>query len=141
MRELQYFEEVASELDNREIRAWKQAGKRVIGTVCSNMPEEVLHAGGLLPLRLRAPGVLDTPNADAQLHRINCSYTRSVLESLMRGDLPFLDGLITTNTCDHMLRLAGELEVLRRPRGSGCVANVAAVSYASSTVSQRAIPA
>ena len=110
MSELQYFEEVASELENSEIRTWKEAGKRVVGTVCSSMPEEVLHAGGLLPLRLRAPGLLDTASADAHLHRINCSYTRSVLEVLLRGDLSFLDGLITTNTCDHMLRLAGELE-------------------------------
>jgi benzoyl-CoA reductase subunit C len=110
MEELQYFEEAATELYNREIRAWKEAGKRVVGTVCSNMPEEVLHAAGLLPLRLRAPGLEDTSKADAQLHRINCSYTRSVLESLMRGNLAFLDGLVSTNTCDHMLRLAGELE-------------------------------
>ena len=110
MKELQYFEEAATELFNREIRAWKESGKRVVGTVCSNMPEEVLHAAGLLPLRLRAPGLEDTSKADAQLHRINCSYTRSVLESLMRGDLAFVDALISTNTCDHMLRLAGELE-------------------------------
>lgn len=27
----------------------------------------------------------------------------------MRGELFSLDGLVTTNTCDHMLRLAGEL--------------------------------
>jgi benzoyl-CoA reductase/2-hydroxyglutaryl-CoA dehydratase subunit BcrC/BadD/HgdB len=110
MDELQYFQEVASELDNEELRAWKQAGRRVVGTVCSSMPEEVIHAGGLLPLRVRAPGLLDTAKADAHLHRINCSYTRSVLEALMRGDLAFLDGLIATNTCDHMLRLAGELQ-------------------------------
>jgi benzoyl-CoA reductase subunit C len=110
MQELEFFAEVASELENPEVRAWKQAGKRVVGTVCSNTPEEVLHAGGLLPLRLRTPGLEDTSSADAQLHRINCSYTRSVLESLLRGDLAFLDGLVSTNTCDHMLRLAGELE-------------------------------
>jgi len=110
MDELKYFEEVASGLDNPEIQAWKAAGNRVVGTVCSSMPEEVIHAGGLLPLRVRAPGLLDTAKADAHLHRINCSYTRSVLEALMRGDLSFLDGLIATNTCDHMLRLAGELE-------------------------------
>jgi benzoyl-CoA reductase/2-hydroxyglutaryl-CoA dehydratase subunit BcrC/BadD/HgdB len=110
MEELQYFGEIASELENHEIREWKQAGKRVIGTVCSSIPEEVIDAGEFLPLRLRAPGLTDTANADAHLHRINCSYTRSVLEILMRGDLSFLDGLITTNTCDHMLRLAGELE-------------------------------
>ena len=56
MRELQYFEDVASELYNGELRAWKEAGKRIMGTVCSSIPEEVIDAGGLLPLRLRAPG-------------------------------------------------------------------------------------
>ena len=110
MKGLKYFEETASELGNAEVREWKRAGKRVVGTVCSNIPEEVLHAGGLLPLRLRAPGLQDTSSADSHLHRINCSYTRSVLEVLLRGELSFLDGLITTNTCDHMLRLAGELQ-------------------------------
>ena len=110
MKELQYFDEVASELYNGDLQTWKEAGNRIVGTVCSSIPEEVLHAGGLLPLRVRAPGLLDTASADAQLHRINCSYTRSVLEVLLRGELSFLDGLITTNTCDHMLRLAGELE-------------------------------
>jgi benzoyl-CoA reductase/2-hydroxyglutaryl-CoA dehydratase subunit BcrC/BadD/HgdB len=101
---------VATGLDNPEIQAWKAAGKRVFGTVCSSMPEEVIHAGGLLPLRVRAPGMKDTAKADAHLHRINCSYTRSVLEALLRGELSFLDGLVATNTCDHMLRLAGELQ-------------------------------
>jgi benzoyl-CoA reductase/2-hydroxyglutaryl-CoA dehydratase subunit BcrC/BadD/HgdB len=110
MKELNHFQEVASELYNGELRAWQEVGNRVVGTVCSSIPEEVIHAGGLLPLRVRAPGLLDTAKADAHLHRINCSYTRSVLELLMRGELSFLDGLITTNTCDHMLRLAGELE-------------------------------
>jgi benzoyl-CoA reductase/2-hydroxyglutaryl-CoA dehydratase subunit BcrC/BadD/HgdB len=110
MEELKYFEEVASGLDNPEIQAWKAAGNRVLGTVCSSMPEEVIHAGGFLPLRVRAPGLLDTAKADAYLHRINCSYTRSVLEALLRGDLSFLDGLVVTNTCDHMLRLAGEVQ-------------------------------
>jgi len=110
MDELKYFAEVASGFNNPEIQAWKAAGNRVLGTVCSSMPEEVIHAGGLFPLRVRAPGMGDTAKADAYLHRINCSYTRSVLEALLRGDLSFLDGLVATNTCDHMLRLAGELQ-------------------------------
>ncbi|UCD56948.1 MAG: 2-hydroxyacyl-CoA dehydratase, partial [Candidatus Hydrogenedentota bacterium] len=105
-----YFEEMAAGLNNSEIQEWKRAGNRVVGTVCSNIPEEVLHAAGLLPLRLRAPGLQETSSADSHLHSINCSYTRSVLELLLRGELGFLDGLVTTNTCDHMLRLAGELQ-------------------------------
>ncbi|RJP19767.1 MAG: 2-hydroxyacyl-CoA dehydratase [Candidatus Abyssobacteria bacterium SURF_5] len=105
-----YFSEIARTLNNPEIQKWKQAGNPVVGTVCSNIPEEILHAAGALPLRLRAPNLQDTSNADAQLHRINCSYTRSVLQLALTGQLEFLDGLVTTNTCDHMLRLAGELQ-------------------------------
>ena len=110
MEGLSYFEEMASVLNNPEVMKWKEAGRRGVGTVCSNIPEEVIHAAGLLPLRLRASGLQDTSKADAQLHLINCSYTRSVLEILMRGDVDFLDGLVATNTCDHMLRLAGEIQ-------------------------------
>ncbi len=110
MERLRYFADTASGLKNPEIAAWKKAGNRVIGTVCSNIPEELVHAAGFLPVRLRAPGLEDTSSADSHLHRINCSYTRSILETLLRGDLEFLDGIVTTNTCDHMLRLAGEVQ-------------------------------
>jgi len=110
METLRYFEEMATALNSTEIQEWRAAGNRVVGTVCSCIPEEVLHAGGLLPVRVRAPGLQETSTADSHLHRMNCSYTRSVLELLLRGELAFLDGLVTTNTCDHMLRLAGELQ-------------------------------
>jgi benzoyl-CoA reductase/2-hydroxyglutaryl-CoA dehydratase subunit BcrC/BadD/HgdB len=110
MEGLEYFAEIASTLNNAEIDEWKAGGGRVVGTVCSNIPEEVLHAAGIMPIRLRAPKLEDTSAADACLHPINCSYTRSVLELVLRDEVDFLDGLVTTNTCDHMLRLAGELK-------------------------------
>ena len=109
MEELQSFREMTAELPNSMIKAWEQDGKPVVGTVCSNIPEEILHAAGILPIRVRAPGLQETSNADSHLHRMNCSYTRAVLELLLRGKLDFLSGIITTNTCDHMLRLASEL--------------------------------
>ena len=46
MEGLLYFEGIASRLDNEEIRAWKESGKRVVGTVCANIPEEILQAIG-----------------------------------------------------------------------------------------------
>ncbi len=110
MEGLKYFEEMASTLLNPEIERWRNQGGRVIGTVCSDIPEEVIHAAGMLPLRVRAPRLEDTSRGDAHLHVFNCSYTRSVLEALLRDELDFLDGFVTTNTCDHMLRLAGELK-------------------------------
>jgi len=110
MKSFKYFEEMSARLNNIEVQQWKKEGKRVVGTLCSNIPEEVLHAAGLMPVRVRAPGLKDTSWADARLHKINCSYTRSVLELFMAGDMDFMDGLIVTNTCDHHLRLAGELK-------------------------------
>jgi len=110
MVSLSYFEDMAAGFHNPEIQKWKNDGKKVVGTLCSNIPEELLHAAGLLPVRVRAPGVQDTSRADAFLHEINCSYSRSVLESFMAGQMDFVDGLIVTNTCDHHLRLAGELK-------------------------------
>jgi len=110
MEGLAYFKEMAPTLYNPEVKAWKDSGGRVIGTQCSNIPEEIIHAAGMLPIRLRAPGLPDTSRADSHLHRINCSYTRSVLEYLLRGEYDFMDGVVATNTCDHHLRLVSELE-------------------------------
>jgi benzoyl-CoA reductase subunit C len=110
MEHLKYFETMAQSLSNAEVLSWKNNGGRIIGLQCSSIPEEIIHAAGLLPMRIRAPGLPNTKNADAHLHRINCSYTRSVLEALLTGQLDFLDGLVTANTCDHHLRLVSEIE-------------------------------
>lgn len=109
MEGIEYFKKMASELNNPEIQLWKHAGKRVVGTVCSNIPDEPLSAAGFLSMRIRAPGIRDTSNADSHLHRMICSYNRAVLESLLRKELEFLDGIVSTDTCDHMHRLTGEL--------------------------------
>jgi len=110
MEQLEYFRNTAETLYNNEARLFKEKGGRIIGTQCSGIPEEIIHAAGMMPIRVRATGLSDTKHADAHLHRINCSYTRSVLEFLRLGELDFLDGFVATNTCDHHLRLVNELE-------------------------------
>ena len=110
MEYLKYFETMAQSLSNPEVISWKEDGGPIIGLQCSGIPEEIIHAAGILPMRIRASNLPNTKNADAHLHRINCSYTRSVLEALLTGQLDFLDGLVTANTCDHHLRLVSEIE-------------------------------
>ena len=110
METLKYFETMAQSLSNAEVMSWKNTGGLIIGLQCSGIPEEIIHAAGILPMRVRAPGLQNTKNADAHLHRINCSYTRSILEALMSGQLNFLDGFVAANTCDHHLRLVSEIE-------------------------------
>ena len=110
METLNYFNQIAAVFLNPEVKAWKEKNNLVIGVQCSGIPEEIIHAAGIMPMRVRAPGLTDTNKADAHLHRINCSYTRSVLEYLLSGKLDFLDGFVATNTCDHHLRLVSEIK-------------------------------
>jgi bzd-type benzoyl-CoA reductase N subunit len=104
MGALQELTEVSRTLTNSHVDAWKRDGKKVVGFVCSYMPEEVLHALDILPFRITGKGVQDTSHADSYLTRVNCSFARSCLELGFTGEYDFLDGAIWNNGCDHIRR-------------------------------------
>ena len=104
MGALQELAEVSKSLRNSHVDAWKRDGKKVVGFVCSYMPEEVLHALDILPYRITGKGVEDTSHADSYLTRVNCSFARSCLELGFAGEYDFLDGAIWNNGCDHIRR-------------------------------------
>lgn len=104
MRAFQELAEVSKTLENSHIDAWKRDGKKVVGFVCSYMPEEVLHALDILPYRITGKGVQDTSHADSYLTRVNCSFARACLELGFTGRYDFLDGAIWNNGCDHIRR-------------------------------------
>lgn len=76
----------------------KAQGKKVIGLGCSHIPEEIIHAAGILPLRL-----IGTWNPSLSL--VNNyrpiawtdPYVNHVLESAINGEYNYLDGMIATN--------------------------------------------
>ena len=90
--------------ENHYTKEWKDRGKKVIGYVCSYVPEEIFYAADVLPVRITGKGVGDTAKADAYLTRVNCSFARCCLESAFRGEYDFLDGVAWTNGCDHIRR-------------------------------------
>ena len=75
------------------IAAWRAKGGKAVGTVCCHVPNEILWAAGVLPVRLRATGCTDSSDAEAWMSSFSCSYARSVLEYLMNGTYR-LDGLV-----------------------------------------------
>ena len=83
----------------------KKKGKKVIGFFCPYVPEEIIYAGGMLPLRIRPAGCTDTGTADAYMSRLNCSFARSCLQFIAEGVFDFLDGLVFANSCDNVRRL------------------------------------
>ena len=78
---------------------------RVVGTLCSYTPEEIILAAGAHPFRLLGSGQ-KAGLADAHLQSYCCSLGRGVLEDALAGRLDFLDGVVFTHTCDTMQRLS-----------------------------------
>jgi bzd-type benzoyl-CoA reductase N subunit len=90
---------------NRVVEDWKEEGKKVIGFHCSYVPEEIIHAGGALPYRIRPVGCTEVPLANVYMTDIHCTFARGCLEFILRGNFDFLDGLVSMSSCDNMLRI------------------------------------
>jgi bcr-type benzoyl-CoA reductase subunit C len=86
-------------------RRIKESGRRVAGHVCTYTPEELLHACGLVPVRI-LPWSESTQQADNLLQSYACSLARSALELALTGQLDFLDLMLFSHTCDTMQNLA-----------------------------------
>ncbi len=86
-------------------RGLKQQGQRIIGYFCSYAPEEIIHAGGLHPMRLFGTRG-EILRAEEHLQAYCCSLVRGALEEGLTGRLDFLDGTVFPHTCDSIQRLS-----------------------------------
>jgi benzoyl-CoA reductase/2-hydroxyglutaryl-CoA dehydratase subunit BcrC/BadD/HgdB len=94
-------------LANPWINSWRDEGKKVLGYFCTYIPEEIMYAADILPVRVRARtcGAGDTPMGDAYMTPTACSYTRCCLELANQKYYDFLDGIVSCNSCDQIRRL------------------------------------
>jgi benzoyl-CoA reductase subunit C len=92
-------------LPNKYVEEWKNQDKKVIGFLCSYVPEEVIHAAGMLPFRIRGTGCTRMSRSDAIMSSYSCSFARSCLEYAIDGTYDFLDGLIGIDSCSQISRL------------------------------------
>lgn len=113
MGALDELTKLAGELTNPAVQEWKAGGKKAVGFFCSYVPEEILYAAGILPCRVRAPGCAGTTEADVYLSHLNCTYMRACLQYALDGSYSHLDGLVFTNSCDHVRRVFDILREIR----------------------------
>jgi bzd-type benzoyl-CoA reductase N subunit len=89
-----------------EILSAKARGQKVMGWVCTYVPEELLHAAGALPVRISGYGKeTDLQDGTAYFYVNNCSFARSCLQLGLRGEYDYLDGFVAGSTCDAARRL------------------------------------
>jgi len=89
-----------------QILEHKRQGGKVFGWLCTYAPEEIMHAAGILPVRITGHHQeTELEDGSAYLYVNNCSFSRSCLQLGLRGEYDFLDGVVGGSTCDGARRL------------------------------------
>lgn len=81
-------------------RSWKErTGQKVIGHLLPDVPEELIHAVGALPLAIEGAAVQPS-HAQASIPGYSCSHAMGALEMGLSGQLGFLDAMVIPYVCD-----------------------------------------
>ena len=112
---LKELDDLLESPQNRLVEQAVADGRIPIGYSCSFVPEALLMADRLFPVRLQAPGVSGTEIADNYLSGFVCSYARSLLEFALEDRYDLIKGWVFVPSCAHMQRLFDNLEYLKKP--------------------------
>ena len=99
------IKKIAAGYRNEYLNAAMNSGSRVVGYFCSYVPEEIIHAAGMVPYRMRAAGSGNTAKGSVYYSAINCSFAKACFGRVLEGDFSFLDGIVFMNGCDHLRRM------------------------------------
>jgi benzoyl-CoA reductase subunit C len=97
--------DVVEDVELPTVRLWRERGGRVLGHFQVYFPEELAHAAGMLPVKVRGSQV-ERSRADAHFGSYLCSILRSSMELALTGRLE-LDMFVTHPICDSARNLAG----------------------------------
>ena len=73
MKIIKKFRKISAQNYNDILKAEKKKGKKIIGYFCSYVPEEVIHAAGFIPYRMRAVESTGTGKGDVYYSSLNCT--------------------------------------------------------------------
>lgn len=88
-----------SEISDESVKAWKAQGKKAVGVICCHVPLEIFYALDVMPVRIRATGVAESPDGDAWMSTFTCSYARGMLQHIIDGTYDALDGVVASDGC------------------------------------------
>ena len=75
------------------IKQFKEQGGKVVATECSYLPEEIIWAADILPVRLTGGDKqIELEDANSYIYINTCSYCRTRLQLALAGKFDFLDG-------------------------------------------------
>ena len=88
------------------VKEWKATGRKVIGWYNPYVPEEIIHAAGMLPFEVTGNNEpVQMQGAEAHIYSNSCSKIRTCWQLGLDGKYNFLDGYVSTHMCDQDMRL------------------------------------
>jgi benzoyl-CoA reductase/2-hydroxyglutaryl-CoA dehydratase subunit BcrC/BadD/HgdB len=88
------------------VKDWKATGRFVIGWYNPYVPEEIIHAAGMLPFEVTGDNEpVQMHGAEAHIYSNSCSKIRTCWQLQLDGKYNFLDGYVSTHMCDQDMRL------------------------------------
>lgn len=90
----------AMEAPLEHAREWKKStGGKVVGHLLPDVPEEIIHAAGGLPIAVEGAGT-QISRALAHMPGYTCSHAMGALEMGLSGNLDVLDAMVIPYVCD-----------------------------------------
>ncbi|GBD31790.1 Benzoyl-CoA reductase subunit C [bacterium HR33] len=97
--------DLVEDTDFPTVRRWREAGGRVVGHFQVYFPEEIAHAAGTLPFKVRGAPIEPT-RAESHFGSYLCSILKTSLELVLSARVE-LDLFVTHPICDAARNLAG----------------------------------
>lgn len=86
------------------LKRWRERGGKVVGHFQVNFPEEIVHAAGLMPFKVRGAPI-EAVQADSRFGSYLCSILKSSLELALSNTVE-LEMFVTHPICDAARNLA-----------------------------------
>ena len=98
-------QELVEDVSFPTVARWREAGGRVVGHFQVYFPEELAHAAGLLPFKVRGAPI-EASHAESRFGSYLCSIVKTSLELALSGRV-VLELFVTHPICDAARNLAG----------------------------------
>jgi len=83
-------------------KSWKEkTGGKVVGYFCTYVPEEILYAANILPVRILG-GHEPQDVSEAHIFGMFCPFCRDCLAQGLKGRYDYLDGIMIAQSCLHI---------------------------------------
>jgi len=82
-------------------KSLQKKGKFLAGYMCTHVPEEILYAAGIVPVRILSPHVSQAMTR-SYMHETYCSFSHDCAYQGLAHHYDFLDLIVTSSSCIHM---------------------------------------